>query len=102
LPLPSGVAAGWLGAGGAIAAEGVVEASSRVVGVGVGFGAGFGPGPDRPAVEEWRLDAGVLPLRVEPDRPADKTLADRIASVLSSRPPRTERDGADATTCTER
>jgi hypothetical protein len=79
-----------------------VEASSRVAGTGVGFGAGFGPGSDRPPLVEWRLDAEVLPLLVEPDRPDGETLAGPIDCVSSSRPPRAERDGADATTCTER
>jgi len=79
LPVPAGLAAGWLGAGGEVAAAGVVSASSRVAGAGpgVGFGgAGFGARSDRPALEEWRLDVGVLALRVEPDRLAGRKPAD--------------------------
>ena len=79
-----------------------MEANSRVVEAGVGFGAGFGLRSDRPALVEWRLDAGVLPLRGEPDRPACRRLAGRIGCVSSSRPPRAERNGADATRCTDR
>jgi hypothetical protein len=82
-----------------------VEASSRAGGVGgagVGLGAGLGARSDRPALVEWRSDAGVLPLGVEPDRPDCRRLAGVLGCVSSSRPPRAERDGVDATTCTER
>jgi hypothetical protein len=40
----------------------------------------------------------VLPLVVEPDRLACRTLAARISCVSLNRPLQAERDGADATT----
>ena len=91
---------GWGGGWGASWGAGLGVGLGAGVGVGVGLGAGVGAGLGAGLGAERGSRVG---LESRPDAGTTAPWTARtIERVPSSRPARTGRDGAEATTCTER